>query len=331
MFRMLHTNRSFVQLPSFLINMTSILGISEKRKECRTLTARRRGELEGLMRREPAIIEGMEQHGNSLAGRKAETETGTAAVAPRRRWPQRVAIALVVLVVAAVLAAAAFFAYVGDFYHDLDAASHDLASTEALPVQQGESYLAFGDPAAETGIVLYPGAKVEYTAYAPLMRELAERGYLAVVVEMPFNLAFFDINAADSVRSAFPQVKTWWVGGHSLGGSMAAQYAADHSDDAALGGIVLLGAYSASDLSATDLGALVVYGENDEVVNRDKLSEGEALLPPDAQTVKIAGGNHAGFGTYGPQDGDGEASIAPEEQREQTADAVDAYLEARAA
>lgn len=241
------------------------------------------------------------------------------------------AIALVVLVVAAVLAAAAFFAYVGDFYHDLDAASHDLASTEALPVQQGESYLAFGDPAAETGIVLYPGAKVEYTAYAPLMRELAERGYLAVVVEMPFNLAFFDINAADGVRSAFPQVKTWWVGGHSLGGSMAAQYAADHSDDAALGGIVLLGAYSASDLSATDLGALVVYGENDEVINRDKLSEGEALLPPDAQTVKIAGGNHAGFGTYGPQDGDGEASIAPEEQREQTADAVDAYLEARAA
>ena len=134
------------------------------------------------MRREPAIIEGMEQHGNNLAGRRAETETGTAAVAPRRRWPQRVAIALVVLVVAAVLAAAAFFAYVGDFYHDLDAASHDLASTEALPVQQGESYLAFGDPAAETGIVLYPGAKVEYTAYAPLMRELAERGYLAVVV-----------------------------------------------------------------------------------------------------------------------------------------------------
>ena len=112
---------------------------------------------------------------------------------------------------------------------------------------------------------------------------------------------------------------------------MAAQYAADHSDDAALGGIVLLGAYSASDLSATDLGALVVYGENDEVVNRDKLSEGEALLPPDAQTVKIAGGNHAGFVTYGQQDGDREASIAPEEQREQTADAVDAYLEARAA
>lgn len=107
------------------------------------------------MRREPAIIEGMEQHGNNLAGRRAETETGTAAVAPRRRWPQRVAIALVVLVVAAVLAAAAFFAYVGDFYHDLDAASHDLASTEALPVQQGESYLAFGDTAAETGIVLY--------------------------------------------------------------------------------------------------------------------------------------------------------------------------------
>ncbi len=67
--------------------------------------------------------------------------------------------------------------------------------------------MAFGDPAAETGLVSYPGAKVEYTAYTPLMRDLAARGYLAVAVEMPFNFAFFGINAADEVREAFPQVQ----------------------------------------------------------------------------------------------------------------------------
>ena len=65
--------------------------------------------------------------------------------------------------------------------------------------------MAFGDPAAETGLVFYPGAKVEYTAYAPLMRDLAARGYLAVAVEMPFNFAFFGIDAADGCAQRFPR------------------------------------------------------------------------------------------------------------------------------
>ncbi len=141
----------------------------------------------------------MEHHENNFAGREAETGTGAAA-APRRRWPRRVAIALVALVVAAVVAAAAFLVYASDYYRDEDAAHENLVSTSQLPVAQGAHYVAFGDPAAETGLVFYPGAKVEYTAYAPLMRDLAACGYLAVAVEMPFNFAFFGINAADEVR-----------------------------------------------------------------------------------------------------------------------------------
>ncbi len=191
----------------------------------------------------------MERNENNFEGRKAVAESSASdaagnaaaastagAVAPCRRWPRRVAIALVALVVAAVLAAAAFLVYASDYYRDADAAHENLASTSQLPVAQGAHYVAFGDPAAETGLVFYPGAKVEYTAYAPLMRDLAERGYLAVVVEMPFNFAFFGIDAADEVREAFPQVSEWWVGGHSLGGSMAAQYAADHAEDGAARG-----------------------------------------------------------------------------------------------
>ena len=162
--------------------------------------------------------------------------------------------------------AAAFFAYASDSYHDLDANHRNLVSTETLPVQQGDNYLAFGDPNAAVGLVFYPGAKVEYSAYAPLMRDLAERGYLAVVVQMPFNFAFFDINAADRVRADFPDVGTWWVGGHSLGGSMAAQYAVDHAGDGTREGLVLLGSYSASDLSSTNLGAISLYGSNDQVL-----------------------------------------------------------------
>ena len=271
----------------------------------------------------------MEHHENNFAGRKAETGTGAATVAPRRRWPRRVAIAVVSLVVAAVLAAAAFLVYASDYYRDADAGHENLASTSQLPVTQSAHYVAFGDPAAETGLVFYPGAKVEYTAYAPLMRDLAARGYLAVVVEMPFNFAFFDINAADEVRAAFPQVSEWWVGGHSLGGSMAAQYAADHAEDGALAGLVLLGAYTASDLSASDLGTLVVYGSEDQVLDRGKLADSAALMPEGVRTIEIVGGNHACFGAYGPQEGDGSATISAEEQQGQTAAAIDAYVKAR--
>ena len=237
----------------------------------------------------------MEHHENNFAGREAETGTGAAA-APRRRWPRRVAIALVALVVAAVAAAAAFLVYASDYYRDADAAHENLVSTPQLPVTQGAHYVAFGDPAAETGLVFYPGAKVEYTAYAPLMRDLAARGYLAVAVEMPFNFAFFGINAAD---------------------------------DGALAGLVLLGAYTASDLSASDLGTLVVYGSEDQVLNRGKLADSAALMPEGARTIEIVGGNHAGFGAYGPQEGDGSATIAAEEQQGQTAAAIDAYVKAR--
>lgn len=247
------------------------------------------------------------------------------AAAPRRK-PRTLVVLLVALGILLCVLVAAFLAYASDSYHDLDANHRNLVSTETLPVQQGDGYLAFGDPNAEIGLVFYPGAKVEYSAYAPLMRDLAERGYLAAVVQMPFNFAFFDINAADRVRADFPAVETWWVGGHSLGGSMAAQYAADHADDGALDGLVLLGSYSASDLSDTDLGAISLYGSNDQVLNRAKLEDNAHLLPKGAETVEIEGGNHASFGTYGPQNGDGEASITPAEQQTQTADAIDAYI-----
>ena len=116
---------------------------------------------------------------------------------------------------------------------------------------------------------------------------------------------------------------TWWVGGHPLGGSMAAQYAVDHAGDGTLDGLVLLGSYSASDLSSTNLGAISLYGSNDQVLNRAKLEDNADLLPKGAETVEIEGGNHAGFGAYG------EASITPAEQQSQTADAIDRYIRAR--
>ena len=255
---------------------------------------------------------------------KNHAETFPDTSRPRRK----LFIAFAAVLVAVCLLIAAFLVYAGSYYHDADASHANLVSTEQVPVEQGPGYLAFGNPDADVGLILYPGAKVEYSAYAPLMRAFAEGGYFAVVVQMPFNFAFFDIGAADRVRANYPGVGSWWVGGHSLGGSMAAQYASEHADDAQLDGLVLLAAYSAVDLANTNLGAITVYGSNDQVLNREKLESSAALLPRDAETVEIEGGNHAGFGAYGPQDGDGNASISGDEQRADTVEAVDAYVSA---
>lgn len=230
----------------------------------------------------------------------------------RRTWPKRIVIAVVAVLV---LGGVGFGAYVSDYYHaDTPVAS---LSTEAIPVVETDSTIAVGNP-TNTGIVFYPGAKVDPASYVPLMQDLSHEGFYCVIAKMPFNLAFFNINAASSI-TAEAGVEHWWIAGHSLGGAMAAQYASEHADE--LDGIVFLGAYAASDLSETDLKALVIYGSEDGVLNRSKLAESENL-PANSETIVIEGGNHAQFGNYGPQSGDGDPTITAQNQQRQTAEAI---------
>ncbi len=251
----------------------------------------------------------------------AETLSGDGAEASRKKkraWPRRVAIALVAVLA---LCGAGFAAYVSDYYHADERAESALSAYDAaMPVVESDSSIAVGDSSAEYGVVFYPGAKVAAQAYVPLACALADRGVYCVIAKMPCNLAFFGIDSATALISGAPQVQHWWIAGHSLGGAMAAQYAA--SNPGKLEGIALLGAYAASDLSATDLRALVIYGSNDGVLNRDKLASNEPNLPADSQTIVIDGGNHAGFGDYGAQAGDGEATISNEAQQQQAAEAI---------
>ncbi len=243
-----------------------------------------------------------------------------------RTWVKRVVIGLVVAVVACCVA---FAVYAADYYRAGSEATGlvetgELAS-RPVPVVETSSVYAVGDQEAAHGLVLYPGAKVDPAAYVPLACELAQRGVFCAVVRMPFNFAFFDIDAAADVMATYPHVGSWWIGGHSLGGAMAAQFAFDNSDKIA--GVALLAAYSTADLSGTGLKAEVVYGSADGVLNRQKLSECEVNLPNDAQTLVIKGGNHAGFGDYGPQAGDGEAAIPAHGQQAQTAEAIAKAME----
>jgi len=170
------------------------------------------------------------------------------------------------------------------------------------------------------GLIFYPGGKVEYTAYEPLMASCAEKGILCVLVEMPFNLAVFDMNAADGIQGKFPEIEKWYIGGHSLGGSMAASYLSENSD--AFEGLVLLGSYSTEDLSDIGLKVLSVYGSEDKILNREKYDENKTNLPDDFTEIVIEGGCHAYFGMYGNQEGDGTPTITQSEQIEITAEKI---------
>ena len=232
----------------------------------------------------------------------------------KRRWiiPGAILAAIVIVCVA-------FAVYVGSYYRADETALRAMSSADGISVEYTDGGdIVFAPPEPKAGLIFYPGGKVEYTAYAPLMRACAERGVLCVLVKMPCNLAVLDMNAADGIAEQFPEVGNWYIGGHSLGGAMAASYAAGHSDE--LDGLILLAAYSTKDLTESDLAVLSVYGTEDQVMSREKYAEYRNNLPSGAIEAVIEGGCHAGFGSYGPQDGDGTPTISGEEQIMQTAE-----------
>lgn len=177
--------------------------------------------------------------------------------------------------------------------------------------------IAFIPAEAKAGLIFYPGGKVQPEAYAPLMRACAERGLLCVLVKMPGNLAVLHPNAADGIASRYPQVDSWFIGGHSLGGAIAASYAAEHADE--LDGLILLAAYSTADLHALPLRVLSVYGSEDGVLNREAYAKNRANLPEGFTETVLDGGCHAYFGAYGAQKGDGTPTLSRSEQISQTA------------
>ena len=224
-----------------------------------------------------------------------------------------------VVVVFAVLAAAAIW-YVNDYYHADDSAIGALESSASVEVRAIDGGIAFVPSEPIAGLAFYPGAKVEPEAYAPLMRACAERGLACVLIKPPFNLSIFDVGAARHAMDQLPNIDTWIVAGHSMGGVAAGSFAASNPSDA--DAVVLLGAYLNDDLTAYDGVVLLVSGRNDEVLNRDKYENAKSMLPSRTTEITIEGGNHAGFGNYGEQAGDGEAGITRESQQSQTAAAI---------
>lgn len=180
------------------------------------------------------------------------------------------------------------------------------------------------DIEVDTGLIFYPGGRVDYLSYAPILNSIAEQGFLVVLVPMPLSMAFFAPDKAEDVIAEFPEIENWALAGHSLGGAMAARYCFNHPGE--IQALVLWASYPANtdSLANQKIAVLSIYGSEDGQVK--KIKDSITLLPANTTWVEIIGGSHAQFGDYGLQPGDGQARISPQQQWDQVSSATILFL-----
>lgn len=227
---------------------------------------------------------------------------------------KKLKIAIISLILALGIGVGGFSLYAADYY-EADAQATDILTQETqIEMQEDFILLSAQTPSTET-LIFYPGAKVEHTAYLPLLEKIRnEAGINVILVKMPFNMAIFAADAAADIIAQFPEIDTWYIGGHSMGAAMASNYAANNLGE--IKALILLGGYMYGDYPIKN--TLTVYGSlNTSVAEKVEYTE---------NVVVIAGGNHAQFGNYGEQDGDAQATISREEQQEITVAAIAKFL-----
>jgi len=208
-----------------------------------------------------------------------------------------------------------------------DYALKSLNSSDQTTVSIERKWISFTptEPLFTTGIVFYPGGKVEAESYAPILRNLADKGVSTYIVYVPQDLAILNQDAAESIFDTDTRDQ-WLVAGHSLGGVAAAKMALEYSR---VKGLSLWASYPAGsvDLSEQSVSVHSIAGSKDEVIDWENWENSAAQLPDTTEWITIEGGNHAQFGDYGEQDGDGTPEISAEEQLNQTEQAMIALLE----
>lgn len=208
--------------------------------------------------------------------------------------------------------------YLNIHYSAEPAAVQAFAESDGVTVTETADSYFFDGSGQDSALIFYGGAKVDCEAYAPLMHTLAQNGVDCFLLKLPFRMALMDSNAAQKVMDshAYPR---WYLGGHSMGGVAASVFTTAHP--AEVKGLVLLAAYPTAKID-DPVALLTVYGTEDKVLNREQYEKARQYFPADTREVVIDGGNHAGFGNYGKQDGDGEATVSPEEQQRRTAQEI---------
>lgn len=231
-------------------------------------------------------------------------------------WRRLVRGVLAVVLVLLVVGAAGFLWYAQP-QPLLPEAAAALASSPAVGFSQGsDGRLSYTPTASQprTGLILYTGGKVPPAAYAPAARAIAASGFLVVLVPAPFNLAILDVNAAQPVIDAHPEITSWSVGGHSLGGATAALFIAGHEGE--VNGLVLWASYSSTDLADAGIVVSSSFGTLDAGVPGFTDPVNLARLGPAVETTVIEGGNHEQMGWYTGQPDDPPATIARHAQQD---------------
>ncbi len=206
-----------------------------------------------------------------------------------------------------------------------DRAAMESFLPDAIAGETDGRYTVFAPEDPVAGFIFYPGARVEHEAYIPLMQACAAKDILCILVEMPMDFPMLWGDAAEGLQEKHPEIAQWYIGGHSLGGYMAADYLSSHADDYA--GLILLASYSEDDLRDTGLDVLTMYGSEDTVLNRGRYEAGLELLPEGYTEIVIDGGCHAYFGMYDGQDGHSGLAVTNAEQLWMTADAIRTWIE----
>ena len=236
------------------------------------------------------------------------------------KWLRRL---LIVLIAVLIIGSVIFVAWASATPSPMPEAIAAMQSDQQVRVDTTR-WLTFTPLAAtpKTGFIFYPGGKVDPRSYAPAAKAIAAQGFLVVIVPMPLNLAVFGIGKATDVIAAYPTIQNWAIGGHSLGGSMAANFVRSHSDR--VHGLALWASYPANtdNLSGLPLAVVSISGSRDALSTPAKIAASGPLLPATTVWVPIEGGNHGQFGWYGDQSGDNPATISRAEQQRMTIDAT---------
>lgn len=214
-----------------------------------------------------------------------------------------------------------FFVYAQIYYHAEKTATDYINGTEDVNVTKISNGLFLDGYGNDTATIFYPGAKVEYTSYLPLFIDLSSKGIDCYLVEMPFNLAFFNINSADDIIEN-SNYTHYFMAGHSLGGAMASSYV--NKTDNTINGLIYLSSHSSVGVNVP---VLSIRGTNDGIINLESYHESKPLMKNNYTEIIINGGNHAQFGYYGNQSGDGKASISAKSQQDQSADAIMKFID----
>ncbi len=225
-------------------------------------------------------------------------------------------ILLIILIIIAV-ALISFLVYVSDYYHADSRALNALSSTNTYTVDNNDNFITFtplGNK-SDTGVIIYPGGKVQAESYAVMASQLAANGYMTVIVKMPFNLVIFDTNKANKVITNHTEIQNWVIAGHSLGGVFASDYALKQDK---IKGVIYLAAYPSANASNGSFKSISIRGSLDNLTTSEDISKNLDKFPANTIFITIAGGNHYNIGDYGAQAGDNNSTITREDQQKLT-------------